>query len=79
MITSAARADLAALADLPDEALVKLTTVLTVVPIARPTVYQKVKAKQFPAPVKLGKRGSAWRLGEIRAWLRNPTAWQPAQ
>jgi predicted DNA-binding transcriptional regulator AlpA len=69
----------AALADLPDEALVRMTTVLALVPLARPTIYQRAAAGQFPAPIKLGKRGSAWRLGEIRKWLKCPTSWQPAQ
>jgi predicted DNA-binding transcriptional regulator AlpA len=32
-------------------------------------LWRKVKAKTFPAPVKLSERVTAWRVGEVRAWM----------
>lgn len=40
------------------------------VPFSAPTLWRKVKAKTFPAPVKLSERVTAWRVGDVRDWLR---------
>lgn len=40
------------------------------VPFSAPTLWRKVKAKTFPAPVKLSERVTAWRVGDVREWLR---------
>lgn len=34
-----------------------------------PTLYRKVKAQDFPAPVKLGTRCTRWRSDDVRDWL----------
>lgn len=34
-----------------------------------PTLYRKVKAQEFPAPVKLGTRCTRWRSDDVRTWL----------
>lgn len=38
-------------------------------PFSAPTLWRKVKAKTFPAPLKLSERVTAWRVGEVRAWM----------
>ena len=38
-------------------------------PFSAPTLWRKVKAGDFPKPIKLGERITAWRVGDIRAWL----------
>ncbi len=40
-------------------------------PFSAPTLWRKVKDKTFPAPVKLSARVTAWKVGEVRAWLRS--------
>lgn len=40
-----------------------------VVPISGATLWRKCKAGQFPKPVKLSERVTAWRVGDVRAWL----------
>jgi prophage regulatory protein len=67
-----------ALDKLPDDALIRRPTMQTVVPYCKSTLYQKIKRGEFPAPVKLGSRASGWRMGDIRAWLRDPLGWKPA-
>lgn len=51
---------------LPDEALVRLPTVLSLYPIGRSTWWAGVKQGKYPQPVKLGANTTAWRAGDIR-------------
>jgi prophage regulatory protein len=39
------------------------------IPFSSATLWRKVKAGHFPAPVKLSERVTAWRVEEVRAWL----------
>lgn len=50
---------------------VRLTTILDLIPISRSHVWEMIKRKEFPSPVKLSRRISAWRLDEVEAWIRN--------
>ena len=38
-------------------------------PFSAPTLWRKVKSQTFPAPHRLGARITAWRVGEVRAWM----------
>lgn len=38
-------------------------------PFSGPTLWRKVKKGDFPKPVKLGPKITAWKVGDIRAWL----------
>jgi prophage regulatory protein len=40
-----------------------------VVPFSSATLWRKCKAGQFPAPVKLSQRVTAWNCGAVRLWL----------
>lgn len=40
----------------------------------RTSIYRKVAAKQFPAPVRLGLRRIAFRESEVRAWMAERVA-----
>ncbi len=35
----------------------------------RSTLYAKIKAKEFPAPVALGARSVGWLESEVEAWI----------
>jgi hypothetical protein len=39
------------------------------VPFSSATLWRKVKAGAFPAPVKLSERVTAWRAADVKAWL----------
>jgi prophage regulatory protein len=49
-----------------------LKQVLQIVPIGRSTLYQKMKLGTFPRAVKLGRRISVWRAGDIRDFINDP-------
>ena len=47
-------------------------------PFSAPTLWRKVKAGTFPAPVKLSERVTAWNVGSVRAWIASNCATQQA-
>lgn len=49
--------------------LERLPQVKSRVGLGRSEIYRRVKAKTFPAPIKLGERASAWAEHEITAWI----------
>ncbi len=41
----------------------------TIVPVSSATLWRMVKAGDFPQPIKLTKRCTAWKVEDIRAWM----------
>ena len=39
------------------------------VPVSKSTLWARVKAGEFPRPVKLSARVTAWRVEDIAAWM----------
>jgi predicted DNA-binding transcriptional regulator AlpA len=65
---------------LPDSALIRESQLVqspkrpdraAPLPFSAPTLWRKVKNKTFPAPVKLSQRITAWKVGEVRAWINS--------
>ena len=54
---------------LPDATLIRLRQLRPVVPFSDATLWRRVRAKKFPQPVQLEGRMTAWRWGDVRAWL----------
>ena len=42
-----------------------------IVPFSSATLWRKVKAGDFPRPVKLSERITAWRVEDIREWMQS--------
>ena len=56
---------------LPLEGFIRQSALIpNIVPFSAATLWRKVKSKDFPAPVKLSERVTAWRVQEVRAWLQ---------
>lgn len=53
-----------------DDALLKLALVIALTGLSGSSLYRKIAASQFPAPVRLGSRCSRWRAGDVNQWLR---------
>ena len=49
--------------------LIRLREVLDVCGMSRATLYREMKAKQFPAQVKLSARSVGWLEDEVMAWV----------
>lgn len=63
---------------LPPEAILRLPEVITLVGLSRASIYSRASQRTFPSPIKLTAHASGWRLGDIRAWLADPTGWGAA-
>ncbi len=45
-----------------------------IIPFSNTTLWRKVKAGEFPAPVKISARVTAWRAEDVRAWMQAQAA-----
>lgn len=58
--------------DLPASGYIRQAQLIPdVVPFSSATLWRKCKSGQFPKPVKLSERVTAWRVGDIRQFLQN--------
>jgi prophage regulatory protein len=58
----------------PEEKLLRLSKVLTILPIGRSTWWAGVKSGKFPQPIKLGERTTAWKESDIQQIVNNGVA-----
>ncbi len=65
---------------LPDSAYLRQATLIRqsnntastgLLPFSAATLWRKVKDGTFPQPIKLSKRVTVWRMGDVREWLQN--------
>jgi prophage regulatory protein len=63
--------------ELPDSAFIRLNQLLAtaVIPFSAATCWRRVRAGTFPHPVKISSQVTAWQVGQIRAWLKNPASY----
>ncbi len=63
--------------DLPAVGYVRQSQLIpTIVPFSSATLWRRVNSGDFPRPVKLSERVTAWRVEDIRAWMRERSAVQ---
>ena len=49
--------------------LVRLREVAAMVGLSKATIYRKVRAGEFPAPVSVGSQSVRWRESDLQAWI----------
>lgn len=49
--------------------LIRLSEVLKMSGLSRTALYKRIRAREFPAPVKLSERSVAWLQSEVNAWV----------
>lgn len=62
--------------DMPETGFLRLSQVLSVIPLGKTCWWKGVKSGRFPKPVKLSDRCTAWRVEDIReliSRLSSPT------
>ena len=65
---------------LEERRIVRRVEVSQLTGLARATIYQKVKERSFPAPIRLGARAVGWRLKDIYDWLEDSERrWDPSE
>lgn len=52
------------------DALLRVQTVAAATGLSAPTIYRKLKAGEFPQPVKLSARCTRWKSAEVRDWIQ---------
>ncbi len=65
---------------LPDDAFIRLNALMgsSIVPFSGSTLWRKVRSGQFPKPLRLSEQITAWRVRDIRAWLKDPGQFRDA-
>ena len=48
---------------------IKLKSVVAITGLSRSTIYLQIQKGQFPKPVKLSQRSSAWVESEVEEWI----------
>lgn len=49
--------------------LVRIRDILSRTGLSRSEIYRRIEAGDFPKPIKLGARASAWVEHEVTAWI----------
>ena len=49
--------------------LIDMHTIIARTGMSRMTVYRRMKAGEFPQPIKLGERINRWTEGDLEAWI----------
>lgn len=62
---------------LSDCSFVRLGTLVKeqLIPFSTSTLWRKCKNHTFPSPVKISNGVTAWRLGDLREWSKDPLAY----
>ena len=50
---------------------IRLTRVLDLIPLSKSQIWEMARRQEFPRPVKLSTRTSAWRVEDIKAWIES--------
>lgn len=61
-----------------EERIIRMPEVESTVGLSAATIYRRIKAGEFPAPVKLGKHASGWLLSEVQGWIQKQAGRSPA-
>lgn len=60
-------------AAIPPHGFVRLPTILRLIPVGRSTLWEMIARGDFPPPVKLSARVSAWRSHDVHAFMASRT------
>ncbi len=69
--------------ELPDTAWIRQSQLVrdpkrptrpTPLPISPATFWRWIREGKFPKPTRLGERVTAWRVGDVRAWIKEQAA-----
>ncbi|KKB62395.1 AlpA family transcriptional regulator [Robbsia andropogonis] len=58
------------------QTILRRPQVKTATGLSTSTIYDRIKRKTFPAPIRLGVRSVGWRAGDIEAFLASPSTYR---
>lgn len=59
-------------------AFYRLRDVVRITALSRSTIYRRVAAGRFPAPIHLGGHAAAWPSASLQAWIDDPEGYGTA-
>jgi prophage regulatory protein len=60
---------------LPESAFIRQSQLVgKVLPFSAATLWRKCREGRFPAPIKIPPNVTAWRVSEVRFWLKDPNS-----
>lgn len=54
----------------------RIREVIRITSLSRPTLYRRIAARRFPAPVRLGGRACGWASADLQAWINDPDGYR---
>jgi predicted DNA-binding transcriptional regulator AlpA len=57
--------------DTPNDSLARAKTICHWLDFSKATLWRKSQSGEFPKPVKLFENTTAWRVGDVRDWLKH--------
>lgn len=57
-------------------AFLRIHDVVRITALSRPTLYRRIAARRFPAPVHLGGRACGWPSMAIQSWISDPDGYR---
>lgn len=61
----------------PEPAFYRMSDVLRITALSRSSLYRRITAGDFPAPVSLGGRAKGWRRSALQKWIEDPVGYRP--
>jgi predicted DNA-binding transcriptional regulator AlpA len=55
----------------PDDAMARANAICDWLDFSKATLWRKSEAGEFVRPIKLFEGTTAWRVGDVRAWLKS--------
>jgi predicted DNA-binding transcriptional regulator AlpA len=60
-------------------AFFRIRDVMRITALSRPTLYRRIAARRFPAPVHLGGRACGWSSTALQLWINDPEGYRAPQ
>lgn len=57
--------------NLPETGFLRLNQILELIPVGKSTWWARVKRGEYPQPIKLGKKTTAWRAEDIKELIES--------
>ena len=57
-------------------AFLRTRDVLRITSLSRATLYRRINARRFPAPIHLGGRACGWSITAIQEWIMDPDGYR---
>ena len=54
-----------------DDRFIRMPEVIKMTGLGKSTIFAWINTNRFPAPIKMGRRVSVWKISTIHAWMED--------